>query len=227
MIIELSKEDQDMATKVLIAEKHKIISEGLAAIINAESDMTVVGETESGRDAIAAAQQKNPDIVVMGIQLKDLNGVDATRQLLAKVPGVKVLCLSFQDGANYAAATVSAGASGYLFEASGAQGLIKAIRAILAGDFYMSPEIAARASRRHARKVPVNGVPPLFSKLTSREREIFQLLAQGLTSYEIADRLALSRNTVYTHRQNIMQKWGTTNMAKLIKRAIKEGLVSA
>ncbi len=209
--------------KILIADDHKMMRDGLRAILEKEG-LEIVAEAASGREAVALALAAHPDVVVMDITMPELNGVDATRRLVAEIPGIKVIALSMNADQRYVIAMFKAGAAGYLLKNAAADELLQAIRAVVGGQTFVSPGIASVvveslvAGHR-------SGVKP-GKTLSPREREVLQLLAEGRSSKEIATRLQLALPTVETHRRQIMDKLGLRSVAELTKYAIREGLTS-
>ena len=214
-----------MSIKILLADDHKIVSECLRPLLNKQPDMKVVGEAENGRMAVKLTQQLNPDIVIMDIAMPDLNGIEATRQIIARCPGVKIITLSMNSDKRYVTGVLNAGASGYLTKSCSFEELVSAIRVVAANKKYLSPDISGivieeslvRSSTAKS-KVP--------SILTMREREVLQLLAEGKTVKQIASQLYLSIKTVHTHRKQIMDKLNIHSIAELTKYALREGLTS-
>jgi DNA-binding NarL/FixJ family response regulator len=213
-----------MSTRLLLVDDHRIIRQGLRALLAATPGMEVVGEAGDGRTAPQLAQRLKPDVVVMDISLPELNGIDATRQLRAAVPTVKVIALSMHSDERYVAGMLRAGAAGYLIKDGAFEELARAIRAVLAGATYLSPRITG---------VVVDGcmrlpaaVPGERAALTEREREVLQLVAEGRSTKEIAGSLHVSVKTVETHRQHIMERLGLTSVAELTKYAIRIGLTA-
>ncbi|MBI4955316.1 MAG: response regulator transcription factor [Myxococcales bacterium] len=209
--------------KVLLADDHAILRHGLRAILE-RAGVEVVGEAANGRDVLAVARRLRPDVVVMDISMPELNGIDATRQLVAEMPHVKVLGLSMHCDRRYVLAMFHAGAAGYLLKDSASDELITAVQALGRDQKYVSPAIAdvlveASAEGKAARAVT-------HRPLSAREREVLQLLAEGHGSKEIASHLSISVPTVETHRRQIMQKLGLHTIAELTKYAIREGLTS-
>lgn len=214
-----------MSARIIIADDHKIVRDGLRALLEKEAGMEVVAEAEDGRMAVRIARQLTPDVVIMDIGMPDLNGIDATRQIVSEVPGVKVIALSMHSDRRFVAQMFKAGASAYLLKDCAFEELSRAVKAVLANQTYLSPEITGPVMEdyvRHLAKADVSG----FSVLTPREREIIQLLAEGQTSRQIAASLHVSVKTVETHRQQIMNKLNVHSVADLIKYAIREGLTS-
>ena len=214
-----------MSIKILLADDHRIVSECLRPLLNKQPDMRVVGEAENGRMAVKLAQQLNPNVVIMDIAMPDLNGIEATRQIIARCPGVKIITLSMNSDKRYVTGVLNAGASGYLTKSCSFEELVGAIRVVTANKKYLSPDISGivieeslvRSSTAKS-KVP--------SILTMREREVLQLLAEGKTVKQIASQLYLSIKTVHTHRKQIMDKLNIHSIAELTKYALREGLTS-
>lgn len=211
--------------RVLLAEDHTIVREGLRSLLEDSEGIIVVGEVGDGREAVNACLRLVPDVIVMDLGMPGLNGVDATREVKQKHPDTKVLILSMYDGEEYVRPAIRAGANGYLLKGSGLSDLVSAIRAVAKGDAFFSPAVAKillQDSRGEggARKDPGDG-------LTKREREVLILVAEGRSSPEIAKDLGLSVKTVEGHRGRIMAKVGVHNVAGLVRHAIKLGLVSA
>lgn len=214
-----------MSARIIIADDHKIVRDGLRALLEKDAGVEVIAEAEDGRMAVRLARQMTPDVVIMDIGMPDLNGIDATRQIVAEVSGVKVVALSMHSDRRFVAQMFKAGASAYLLKDCAFEELSRAVKAVLANQTYLSPEITGPIMEdyvRHLAKADVSG----FSVLTPREREIIQLLAEGNTSRQIASSLHLSVKTVETHRQQIMSKLNVHSVAELIKYAIREGLTS-
>jgi two-component system, NarL family, response regulator NreC len=214
-----------MTIRVLLADDHKIFRDGLRTLIEQEEGMEVVGEAENGRITLKMAQKMMPSIIIMDVTMPDMNGLEATRKITAELPGVKVIALSMHSDRRFVLGMLEAGASGYVLKDCAFGELTRAIRQVAAGHAYLSPKIAAVAVKRNMNKTS-SSVTSSSSILTSREREILQLLAEGLTSKEIAHHVNLSIKTVETHRRNIMQKLNMRSLAELTKYAVREGLVA-
>lgn len=211
--------------KIVLADDHKIIREGLRAILDKHPGMEVVGEAESGHQAVEVTRRTHPDVVVMDISMPDLNGIDAARRITAEHPRTRVVALSVLADRRYVLAMLSAGASGYILKNAAADELIRALEATAAGRTYLGPEIAGvvvESIRERVTPVP----PSQAGVLSSREREVLQLLAEGRTSKEIAAHLHVAVTTIETHRRQIMSKLGLHSIAELTKYAIREGLTS-
>jgi len=215
-----------MTIRVLIAEDHTIVREGLKALLTATEDLEVVGEVADGREAVDACARLRPDVVVMDLNMPKLNGVDATREIREKPDAPKVVILSMYDGEEYVRPAIRSGASGYLLKGSGLSDLVKAIRAVARGEAFFSPAIAMillRDSRGEGSKA----APDPGDGLTKREREVLTLVGEGKSSPEIAKFLGLSVKTIEGHRGRIMAKLEIHNVAGMVRQAIRLGLVSA
>ena len=212
-------------TTILLVDDHKIMCEGLRALLARERGLEVVGEASDGRTAIKLARKLKPDVVVMDVGMPDLSGIDATKQILAKVPGAKVLGLSMHSERQFVLGMLRAGASGYVLKDCAIKELACAVRQVAAGQTYLSPKIADIVVEDYVRRVQ-RGEPSAESILTDREREVVQLLAQGESTRQTASRLNVSIKTIETHRRHIMDKLGIHSVAELTKYAIREGLTS-
>jgi two-component system, NarL family, response regulator NreC len=213
-----------MKIKVLLADDHKIFRDGLRTLIEKEG-MEVVGEAENGRKAIKLAEKLMPNVIVMDVSMPDMNGIEATRKIIAGMPDVKVIALSMHSDRRFVLGMLEAGASGYLLKDCAFGELATAINQVSTGNTYLSPQIADVVVKGYLNKTTDSSVIG-GAILTSREREILQLIAEGLTAKEIAAHVFLSIKTIETHRRNIMQKLNTRSTAELTKYAIREGLVS-
>ncbi len=210
-----------MSIKILLADDHKILREGLVALLEKQPDLEVLGEAADGRSAVRLAIEMVPDVVIMDINLPDLNGVEATRQIMKELPEVKVIALSVHANQHLVKGMLQAGARGYLLKNSSSRELIKAIHAVTEHQIHLSPEITGIVVEEY--KASADGTPAIFSTLTPREREVLQMFAEGKNSREIADSLFLSLKTVGAHRRQIMNKLGVKTLAGLIKFALQEG----
>jgi len=208
-----------------LADDHTVMREGLRVQIEQLPDMEVVAEADNGHKAVKLTRELKPDVVIMDISMKGLNGIEATRQIMSECSGVKVIALSMHPARRYVAQMLKAGASGYIFKETAFKEIAGAIRGVVAGETYLSPRITGFA---------VEGFLKAYSKkehgdhslLTPREREVLQLLAESKSTKEIAEFLSLSGRTVETHRRSIMDKLGIHDIAGLTKYAIREGLIS-
>jgi two-component system response regulator NreC len=212
-----------MSVRILLADDHKILREGLIALLERQPGLKVVGEAENGRSALRLAKELSPDVVIMDISMPDLNGIEATRQIVTVVPGAKVIALSMHCDRHFVRGMLKAGASGYLLKHSASQELIKAIQLVLANRVYLSPDITGIVVEDY--KKPEKDAS-IFTVLTPREREVLQLFAEGKSPRQIAATLYLSLKTVEAYRRQMMDKLGFKSFADLVKYAIREGLAS-
>lgn len=213
-----------MKTKVLLADDHKIFRDGLRSLIEKEG-MEVVGEAENGRKAIKLAEKLMPDLIIMDVSMPDMNGIEATRKITAAIHDVKVIALSMHSDRRFVLGMLEAGASGYLLKDCAFGELASAINQVTKGNTYLSPKIADVVVKGYLNK-NTDSATKGGAVLTSREREVLQLIAEGLTAKEIAAHVFLSIKTIETHRRNIMQKLNMRSTADLTKYAIREGLAS-
>jgi DNA-binding NarL/FixJ family response regulator len=212
-----------VAIKIILADDHKIVRQGLRTMLESEADIEVIGEADDGRMAVRLARELSPQVIIMDVGMPDLNGIEATRQVLAESPGVKVIGLSMHCDRRFVMNMLKAGASGYLLKDSAFEELATAIRMVLGGKVYLSTEIANIVVKDYLQG---GGDESVFSVLTPREREVLQLMAEGKSSRQIADHLIISIKTVETHRMQIMHKLQIFSVAELTKYAIREGLAS-
>lgn len=210
--------------RVLLVDDHKILRDGLRALLVAEDDIQVVGEAEDGAVAVERTQELLPAVVVMDVGMSGMNGVEATRRIRAGGQRVGVVALSTHSDRRYVLAMLDAGATAYVLKASAADDLVRAIRAVHRGEGYLSPEVASVVVGSYVgRLFPTD--TSAWNLLAPREREVLQLVAEGLTSKQIAARLEISLRTVESHRKNIMEKLDLHSVADLTRYAIREGLV--
>ncbi|MBI5118477.1 response regulator transcription factor [Candidatus Poribacteria bacterium] len=214
-----------MNLRVLLADDHRIMREGLKALLEKEPDINVVAEAGDGRTAFQLALDLRPDIVIMDVAMPGLNGIETTRKIATETTGVKVIALSMHSDRRFVAEMLKAGASGYLLKECALEELVRAIRAVISGQIYLSPQIAGDVVDHYVRQSPGSGTSA-FSVLTAREREVLQLLAEGLGTKEMASNLNVSVKTVETHRQHIMEKLNIHSVADLVKYAVREGLTT-
>ena len=206
--------------RILLADDHAVVRQGFKMILDAQADMEIVGEAANGRQAVDLAEQLRPDVVVMDGSMPELNGIEATRRLASSLPRARVVALSMHKDSVYVREILRAGARGYLLKDSGAADLVAAIRAVASGESYLSPAVSNAVLddyRRHATN-PID-------LLTSREREVLQMLAEGKTNKEIAGVLNLSVYTVDAHRGRIMEKLNLHSIGELVRFAVRNGLI--
>jgi len=213
-------------TRIVLADDHAILREGIRALLEDQSDMTVVGEAADGRKAIELARDLSPDIIVMDIGMPLLNGLEATRQIKHNFPQVAVLVLTMHDNEEYVSQILAAGASGYVLKRAASSELVTAIRAVAGGQSYLSPAVTKLLIEGYIGRPPAAPVRvDPFETLTAREREVLQLVAEGHTNSQIAKLLNISLKTVKAHRSNLMQKLGLHDRGELIKLAIQRGMI--
>jgi len=212
-----------MSTKILLADDHQIMREGLVALLEQEPGLEVVGQAADGRAAVRLARELSPQVVVMDVTMPDLNGIDATRQILEENRQIKVVALSMHADRRFVKGMLQAGASAYLLKHSASQELIQAIQLVMNNRVYLSPEVAGVVVEDY--KAPASD-SSAFAVLTPREREVLQLVAEGKTPRQIAGALHLGLKTVEAYRRQIMEKLGLNSIAELVKYAVREGLAS-
>jgi len=207
--------------RVLLVDDHRMLREGLRAILEKDDSFTLVGEASNGREAIRLVQALRPDLIVMDVVMQDMNGIEATRQIKALAPNIKVIALSSHSDRRYVKAILEAGANGYVLKANAYEELLRAVDAARRGLTFLSAEVTFEIVESALQQGTEGSV---YEILGAREREVLQLLAEGLTSSEIATRLCVSTRTIDSHRRNIMRKLDLHNVAALTKYAIREGL---
>jgi len=212
-----------MIIRILLADDHKIVREGLNSLLGREPDMEVVAMADNGRTAVQLAGQLMPDIAVIDIAMPDMNGIEATRRISAENREVKVLSLSMHSARRFVVEALSAGAKGYLLKDCAFDDLVRAIRTVAGNETYLSPKVAGLIVKDYLKRSP-ESAPPAVSLLSSREREVLQLIAEGESTKEIAYTLGVSIKTAETHRQQIMKKLNLHSVAELTRYAIREGI---
>lgn len=212
--------------RVLLVEDHTIVRKGIRSLLDAEADIEVVGEAEDGRAAMEKCEEIQPDIVIMDHTMPVLNGLEATRQILQRLPDVKVLILTMHTSEEYVFQFLQAGASGYLVKQSAPMELVAAIHAVYRGQSFLSPSISKTVIDEYVRQAREHAITDSYDNLTPREREILQLLAEGFSNREIGEQLHISIKTVGVHRTNIMQKLHVSSMTELTRYALRKGIIS-
>jgi len=210
--------------RVLLAEDHTIVRQGIAALLGAESDMEIVGEASNGLEAIELAKKLGPDVILMDIGMRQLNGLETTREIKRRFPSMKVLVLTMYDNEEWIFQILKAGASGYLIKDSAMNDLISALRAVYQGDSYLSPSISKMVIEEYIRKAELGEKKGVEGLLSGREREILQLIAEGNSVPQISNLLCISKKTVEAHKTHIMEKLNIHDKVGLIKYAIRSGL---
>jgi two-component system response regulator NreC len=206
-----------MGIRVLLADDHRMVRDGLRALIQSESDMKLVAEAEEGRTAVRLAGELSPDVVVMDISMPDLNGIDATRQIKSRHPGVNVVALTAHADPRMVSNILAAGASGFLPKDATFEELAVAIRTVVAGKVYLSPQVAGTVLQQLVGRPQGNGNGDAFQALTPREREVMQFMAEGKATKEIAGALHVSVKTVETHRRQMMDKLDLDSVAEVTR----------
>ncbi|OGR31030.1 MAG: DNA-binding response regulator [Desulfobacca sp. RBG_16_60_12] len=214
-----------MSIKVLIADDHQIVRDGLRSMLEKEPWIKVVGEAEEGRTTLRLARELEPDVIIMDVSMPDLNGIEATRQIVAEFPTIKVIALSMHNDRRFVLNMIKAGAKGYLLKDSAFKELAKAIKVVVSNQTYLSGEIADILVQDYL-SVSTPDEFSAFHLLSPREREVLQLLAEGKSSNQIAESLHISVKTVETHRAQLMAKLKIKSIAELTKYAIREGLTA-
>ncbi len=212
--------------KVLLAEDHTIVRKGIRSLLDDEPEIEVVGEAADGREAVEKVERFSPDVVLMDVSMPTLNGLEASRQIIKRFSTVKVLILTMHTNEEYVLQFLRAGASGYLLKQSAPTELVSAIQAVYRGDSFLSPAISKTIIEEYIRHAEAATPPDSYEKLTEREREVLQLLAEGFSTQQIARELHISNKTVRVHRTHLMEKLDLNNMTELTKYAIRRGIVS-
>jgi DNA-binding NarL/FixJ family response regulator len=214
-----------MSVQIIIADDHKLMREGLSSLLNQNGNIIVVGQANNGREAVQLTERFRPDLVVMDVSMPDLNGIDATRQIISRSPKTKVIALSMHSDRQFVAEMFRAGAKGYLLKDSAFEELANAILKVARNETYIAPKLSGFNIEDYTRSEEPNDVL-LKPRLSDREREVLQMMAEGKGTKEIAAHLHLSAKTVETHRQHLMDKLEIYSVAELTKFAIREGLTS-
>lgn len=214
-----------MPLKLLLADDHQIVRQGLRAILEAEADFKLVGEASRGEEAIHLVEKLQPDVLILDLMLPDMNGLEVARQVTSKSPQTRIVVLSMHANEAYVVEALRAGATAYVLKESGAAELVQAIHDAADGKRFLSSSISDRAINNYLQKA--EGVPlDPYHTLTSREREVLQLTAEGLSGIEISERLHISPRTVETHRANMMRKLRVRNQKELIRYALQRALAT-
>ncbi|MDR5709761.1 MAG: response regulator transcription factor [Armatimonadota bacterium] len=211
--------------RVLIADDHGIVRDGIRMILSSQEDIEVVGEASTGREAVELARRMQPDVVLMDISMPDMNGIEATRRIREEMPSVQVLGLTMHEEENYVFQMLKAGGAGYVLKRAAAEDLVTAVRAAARGEVFLYPSVAKLVVRDYLERARHQEDDTSLDALTPREKEILALIAEGLTNQEIAQRLVISVKTVQTHRAHIMEKLNLHDRTELVRFAIRKGLI--
>lgn len=215
-----------MKKRIVIAEDHTILREGLRALLSSDPDLKIIGEAENGRDAIQCVETMEPDLILMDLSMPKMSGMDAIREIKRRSPGVKILVLTVHKTDEYILASLEAGADGYVLKDATKTELMSAIATVLKGKRYLSPEVSGKVIEGYLKGKKSIKVKSVWDVVTSREREILKLVAEGYKNREIADYLCISVKTVDKHRTNLMKKLDLHSVSALTAFAIEKGLVS-
>jgi two-component system, NarL family, response regulator NreC len=215
-----------MPIRILLADDHTVVRDGLRALLEKQPDMTVVAEASDGRDSIRLAEEQSPDVVVMDIGMPSLNGIEATRRILAANPRTAVVMLSMHQDESYVLRSLKAGAKGYLLKDSLRGDVIDAIRAVAQGRSFLTRKVRLMLQEDYVRQMESRGLEDSYDLLTDREREVLHMVAEGKSNKEVAGLLNISPTTVETHRAHILQKLGIHSVPELILYAVRKGIVS-
>ena len=212
--------------RILLADDHTVVRKGLRLLLESQPGFAVAAEASNGREAVALAEEQRPDVVVMDVAMPVLNGIEAARQISGKLPSVAVVFLSMHSDEGYVLKALKAGARAYLLKDSAESDLINAVKAVSDGKAFFSPAISKMLVEDYIRQMQERKVEDSYELLTTREREVLQLLAEGKNNKEVASILNLSLYTIETHRANILQKLNLHSSAELVLYAIRKGVIS-
>ena len=212
--------------RIVLADDHVLMRHGLRLLLERQPDFQVVGEAADGRETVEICDAQKPDVLVLDIAMPNLNGIEAARQVAAKLPQTAIVILSMHADESYVLRALKAGARGYLLKDSAEADLINAIRSVKEGKAFLSPAISKMLVDDYVRRLEQRGVEDSYELLTTREREVLQLLAEGKSNKEVANMLNLSLYTVETHRGNILQKLNLHSVPELILYAVRKGVIS-
>jgi RNA polymerase sigma factor (sigma-70 family) len=212
--------------RILLADDHTVVRDGLRALVEKQADMTVVGEAADGRDVLRVAEEQSPDVIIMDIAMPNMNGIEATRRILASNSHASVVILSMHQDESYVLRSLKAGAKGYLLKDSVRSDVIEAIRAVAQGRSFLTRKVSRILQEDYVREMERRGLEDSYDLLTDREREILQLVAEGRTNKEVASLLNISLTTVETHRTHILQKLNLHSVPELILYAVRKGIIA-
>jgi DNA-binding NarL/FixJ family response regulator len=212
--------------RILLGDDHTLVRQGIRKIIEEHKAWTVIGEAQDGRELVRKALEEEPDLILLDVAMPLLNGIEATRQIMRKLPAVKVLVLSMHADEAYIIQALQAGARGYLLKDSADAELVRAVTAVSEGKSYFSPNVAAIMLDDYVRHLAEKGITDRYETLSEREREVFQLVAEGHSNKEVANLLCVSPATVETHRAHILQKLDLHSTAELVLYAVRRGVIA-
>jgi two-component system response regulator NreC len=211
--------------RLILADDHAVVRSGIRMLLEAQPDIEIVAEAESGREAVEEARRTKPDVVLMDVQMPGLNGIEATQQIKKLVPETAILALTMHEDDQYFFEMLHSGASGYVPKRAAPDELVTAIRTVARGEIFLYPSLATRLVQDYLKRADANDQPLVYDDLTPREREVLVLIAEGMSNAEIAENLVISVKTVDRHRENIMRKLNMHNRVDLVKYAIRSGLI--
>jgi two-component system, NarL family, response regulator NreC len=212
--------------RILLADDHTVVRDGLRALLERESDMTVVAEAADGRESVRLAETESPDVVVMDLAMPNMNGMEATRRIVSSNSRVKVVILSMHQDESYVLGSLKAGAKGYLLKDSMRSELLQAIRAVFQGRSFLTRKVARIMQEDYISRLQQRGLEDSYDLLSDREREVLQMVAEGRSNKEVANVLNISLTTVETHRAHILQKLDIHGIPELILYAVRKGVIS-
>jgi DNA-binding NarL/FixJ family response regulator len=215
-----------MPIRILLADDHTVVRDGVRALLEKQADMEVVAEAADGREAARLAEEHLPDVVIMDIAMPNLNGIDATRRILAANPHLAVMILSMHQDESYVLRSLKAGAKAYLLKDSLRSDVLEAVRAVAQGRSFLTRKISRMMQEDYIREMEQRGIEDSYDLLTDREREVLQLAAEGKPNKEIAGALHIGLTTVETHRTHILQKLGLHSVPELILYAVRKGIIA-
>jgi DNA-binding NarL/FixJ family response regulator len=212
--------------RILLGDDHTLVRQGVRKILEEQPNWSVIGEAQDGREVVRKTLEEEPDVVIMDVAMPLLNGIEATRQILRKLPSVRVLILSMHADEAYIIQALQAGARGYLLKDSADTDLVRAVNAVADGKSFFSPNVAAIMLDDYVRHLAEKGIADRYEALSEREREVFQLVAEGHSNKEVAELLCVSPATVETHRAHILQKLDLHGTAELVLYAVRRGVIA-
>lgn len=212
--------------RILLADDHAVMRRGLRLVLEGQPDFQVVGEASDGREAVALTESERPDVALLDITMPNMNGIEAARQISAKLPAVGIVMLSMHSDEGYVLRALKAGARGYLLKESAEADVLRAIRSVCEGKSFFSPAVSRTLVEDYVRQLQDKDIEDSYDLLTQRERELLQLIAEGKSNKDVANMLNLSVYTVETHRGNIMEKLNLHSVPELILYAVRKGVIS-